>query len=95
METTNTTNTITTYTVSVDSCESCPKIVASFDSVPENKLKDVLYYATKAFRSVEVVNNETGEVAFSLYQGLVLFDGHCGYSYGDALDYMRHTLDKE
>jgi hypothetical protein len=91
METTNT----TTYTVSVDSCESRPKIVASFDSVPENKLKDVLYYATKAFRSVEVINNETGEVALSLYQGLFLFDSRCGYSYGDALDYMRHTLDKE
>lgn len=95
METTNTTNTTTTYTVSVDSCESCPKIVASFDNVPEKKLKDVLYYATKAFRSVEVICNETGEVAFTLYQGLVLFDKHCGYSYGDALDYMRHVLDKE
>lgn len=91
METTNT----ATYTVSVDSCESCPKIVASFDSVPENKLKDVLYYATKAFRSVEVINNETGEVAFTLYQGSLLFDEHCGYSYGDALDYMRHIINKD
>jgi hypothetical protein len=94
MENTNTTNT-TTYTVTVDSCESCPKIVASFDAVPENRLKDVLYYATKAFRSVEVINNDTGEVALTLYQGLVLFDDRCRYSYGDALDYMRHNLDKE
>lgn len=90
-----TTNQKITYSVSVDSCESMPKIVANFDAVPEDKLKDVLYYATKAFRSVEVVSNATGEVILSLYQGLVVFDERCGYSYGDALDYMRHTINKE
>lgn len=93
METTNTAT--ATYTVSVDSCESCPKILASFGPVPEAKLLDILHYATKAFRSVEVVNNETGEVALSLYQGQSLFDKNCGYNYGDALDYMRHILNKQ
>ena len=95
METTNTATATTTYTVSVDSCESCPKIIANFDSVPEDKLLDILYYAKKAFRFVEVVNNETGEVALNLLQGQFLFDKNCGYSYGDALDYMRHILNKQ
>ena len=93
METTNTTN--TTFTISVDSCEACPKIVASFDSVPREKLSDVLYYAEKAFRSIEVVNNETGEVAYTKYVGLDLFEKDRFYNYGDALDYMKHALDKE
>jgi hypothetical protein len=93
METTNTTN--ATFTIAVDSCESCPKIVASFDNVPADKLSDMLYYAEKTFRSIEVVNNETGEFAYRKYVGFDLFKKDKRYNYGDSLDYMKRVLDKE
>ena len=85
----------TTYTINLDSCEAMPKVVASFDEVPEDKLKDALYYAVRAYRSVEVVNNQTGEVVLTVYVSLDLFEEKRGYSYGDALDYMRHVIERD
>lgn len=85
----------TTYTINLDSCEAMPKVVASFDEVPESKLKDALYYAVRAFRSVEVINNQTGEVVLTLYVGLALFEEKRGYNYGEALDYMHHIITRD
>ena len=80
---------MTTYNVSIDSCEACPKIVATFEDVPEEQLEQVIYIATKAFRSVEVVNNETGEVELTHYEGTTLHKKSI-FGYGEAIDIMKH-----
>lgn len=84
-----------TFNITVDSCENCPKIVATFEDVPKEKLPDMLFYAKRAFRSIEVINNQTGEVAYSRYMCCELFENEINYSYGDCLDYMRHILKKD
>ena len=84
-----------TFNITVDSCENCPKIVATFEDVPEEKLSDMLFYAKRAFRSIEVINNQTGEIAYSRYMCCELFENEIGYSYGDCLDYMRHIMKKD
>ena len=84
-----------TFSITVDSCEFSPKIVATFDEVPEEKLTDVLFYAKRAFRSIEVVNNQTGEVAYNRYICCELFENEILYSYGDCIDYMRHIIKKD
>lgn len=84
----------TTYKLTVDSCENCPKIVATFENVPEEKLSDMLFYATRGFRSIEVINNQTGEVAYSRYVNCELFENEVSYNYGECLDYMKHILTK-
>lgn len=86
--------TANTFNITVDSCENCPKIVATFENVPEEKLSEVLYYAKRAFRSIEVVNNQTGEIAYSRYVCCELFENEILYTYGDCLDYMRHVVQK-
>lgn len=83
----------TTFNVTVDSCENCPKIVATFENVPANKLETVLYYADRAFRSVEVVSNATGEVYYDRYVSVELFEKRLNnYSYGEALDIIKHEI---
>mgnify|MGYP007115384126 CR=1 FL=1 len=82
------------YNISVDSCESCPSVAANFTMVPEEKLADMLYWAKKAFRQIEVTNSYTGEVAYSRYLSDGLFENERRYNYGEALDYMQHEFNK-
>ena len=83
----------TTYKLTVDSCENSPKIVATFDEIPANKLETVLYYADRAFRSVEVVSNTTGEVYYSRYVSVEMFEKRQNnYGYGEALDIIKHEI---
>ena len=84
-----------TFNITVDSCENCPKIVATFEDVPEEKLSDMLFYAKRAFRSIEIINNQTGEIAYSRYMCCELFENEISYNYGDCLDYMRHIMKKD
>jgi hypothetical protein len=85
-----------TFNLTLDSCENCPKIVATFENVPMSKLEDVLYYAERGFRSVEVVSNETGEVLFNQYVCHEIFESrHSGYNYGEAIDYIQHIIRKD
>lgn len=84
-----------TFNITVDSCENCPKIVATFEDVPEEKLSDMLFYAKRAFRSIEIINNQTGEIAYSRYMCCELFENEISYGYGDCLDYMRHIMKKD
>ena len=82
-----------TYKLTVDSCECNPKIVATFDEVPADKLETVLYYAERAFRSVEVVSNTTGEVYYSRYVSVEMFEKRLNnYGYGEALDVIKHEI---
>ena len=62
-----------TYKLSLDSYQSNPKIIVEFEEVPENVLETVINIAKYAFRSIEVVSNETGEIVLSHYVGLQMF----------------------
>ena len=77
-----------TYTVKVDSCEARPKIVTEFNEVPDNQLEQVVYIAKKAFRSVEVVDEETGEIVLTYYVGERLWEK--AFNYGEAIDMISH-----
>lgn len=84
-----------TFNIILDSCENCPKIVATFENVPEEKLSDMLFYAKRAYRSIEVINNQTGEIAYNRYMCCKLFEDEICYNYGDCLDFMRHIMNKD
>lgn len=77
-----------TYTVKVDSCEACPKVVAEFNEISDNQLEQVIYIAKNAFRSVEITNEETGEIVLTYYVG----DRLCqkAFDYGEAIDIIMH-----
>ena len=77
-----------TYNVSIDSCEARPKIITTFEDVPEEQLEQVIYIATRTFRSVEVVNNATGEVVLTHYEGLQFHKRT--FNYGEGIDIIRH-----
>lgn len=84
---------MTTYKLSLDSCQSNPKVIVEFDEVPENILESVINVAKYAFRSIEVVNNETGEVVLTHYVGLQLFKPL--YEYGTAIDILTNYCNEK
>lgn len=77
-----------TYTVKVDSCEACPKVITEFNGVPDNQLEQVVYIAKRTFRSVEVTNEETGEIVLTYYVGDRLWEK--AFNYGEAIDIICH-----
>ena len=78
-----------TYTIKLDSCESTPCIRAEFTGVPQYRLWKAIEGATKAFRSVEVTAEETGEVIFNYY---VDHDWHLpDFNYGEMIDMLCHV----
>lgn len=77
-----------TYTLKMDTCEAKPKMEISFGEVPENKIKRALDFASGAFRQIEVINEETGEVMFSRYESASWFTPV--YSYGEAIDIISN-----
>ena len=77
-----------TYTVKVDSCEAYPKIITEFNEVPDKHLERVVYIAKKTFRSIEVTNEETGEIVLTHYVGERLYEKEFGY--GEAIDIISH-----
>ena len=87
-----------TYNITIDSLEARPKFSATFEDVPEKALKDAIYVATRTFRSVEVINNETGEIVLTHYEGADYKDNYNpqAFNYGEAMDIMCHyCYDKE
>ena len=56
-----------TYTIKADNGRHRPRIEYSHEAVPGHKAKALAILLTKAFRNVEVTNNETGEVMFTSY----------------------------
>lgn len=77
-----------TFSISVDSCESMPKIQATFEHIPANRIKDVIRVAEQAFRSVEVTSEETGEICYNAYCREEWYSPI--FNYGEALDTMCH-----
>lgn len=77
-----------TYTIKLNSCESKPCVSAELKEVPHDRLQNAMGMAIKAFRSVEITAEETGEVIFSYY---VDYDWHSPiFNYGEMIDILCH-----
>lgn len=77
-----------TYTIKLDSCESKPGIESVFRGVPKERLTKAMEMAIKAFRSVEVTAEETGEIIFSYY---IDYDWYLPiFNYGEMIDMLSH-----
>ena len=63
-----------TYTVKADNGQHKPRIEFSHDAVAGHQAKAVALLLTKAFRNVEVLCNETGEVMFHNYVACEWFE---------------------
>ena len=61
-------------------------------SCPINYLGDIVAELSKGFRDIEVINNETGEVAKSMYTCDALFEELCSPEM--CIDMVRHMCDK-
>ena len=66
------------YKAKLDNCCCEPSIKMEF-TFPKEKVEDVICIATGGFRSVEIINNETGEVAYSCYISDEHFNINCQY----------------
>ena len=77
-----------TYTMKLDSFEVKPGIECVFREIPEDRLQKAMEMAIKAFRSVEVTAEETGEIIFKFYMDsdwhLIIFN------YGEMIDMLCH-----
>lgn len=77
-----------TYTMKLDSCEGNPGIECVFHKIPKERLQKAMEMAIKAFRSVEVVAEETGEIIFNFYMDR---DWHLiVFNYGEMIDMLSH-----
>ena len=61
-------------------------------SCPINYLGDIVAELAKGFRDIEVINNQTGEVAISMYTCDELFEELCSPEM--CVDMVRHMCDK-
>lgn len=73
-----------TYTLAVNSCESRPDIEARFKNIKREHIEEATRIAATAFRQIEVTNEETGEVIFSMYIDCDWFNP--SRHYGTAID---------
>lgn len=78
-------NTNFTYTLKLNNC-GAPSIKATFENVKAENLSTMIFYGERAFREVEVVNEQTGEVEYSYYRSDNMFNQL--YTYGEALDIL-------
>lgn len=78
-------NTNFTYTLKLNN-GGAPSIKATFENVKAENLSTMIFYGERAFREVEVVNEQTGEVEYSYYRSDNMFNQL--YTYGEALDIL-------
>ena len=82
-----------TYTMKLRSCTACPSVEVEFPDIPRNHIEEAIDIAIKAFRSVEVFADETGEVIFSYYKDFNFFSPL--YNHGEMIDILcRICYDK-
>lgn len=81
---------IATYTIKADNGHHRPRIEFSHEAVPGDKAKGLAILLTRAFRNVEVTNNETGEVMFTNYVSDGWFESELSIS--TALTVAEETL---
>jgi hypothetical protein len=62
------------------------------DSCPINYVSDITAELSKGFRDIEAINNETGEVAMSIYFSDDMFEELCSPEM--CIDMVRHMCDK-
>lgn len=55
-----------TYSVTADNCNA-PKIIYKVEGLSSRAAKFLAEHLSQAFRQVEVIAEETGEVAYALY----------------------------
>lgn len=55
-----------TYSVTADNCNA-PKIIYKVEGLSSRAAKFLAEHLSQAFRQVEVIAEETGEVAYTLY----------------------------
>ena len=77
----------TTYTLRFDTMECRPKMEGSFEGVPANRIQQALAIAKNTFRSVDVIDENTGEVMYN--QGISPAWFNPKYSYGEAIDIIH------
>ena len=61
-------------------------------SCPPRYVGDVVAELSKGFRDIEVINNETGEVAINIYFSDGMFEELCSPEM--CIDMVRHICDK-
>ena len=77
----------TTYTLRFDTMECHPKMEGAFEDVPANRIQKALAVAKNAFRSVDVIDESTGEVMYNQTISPAWFNPK--YSYGEAIDVIH------
>lgn len=77
-----------TYTMKLRSCESRPSVEVTLPNIPHDRLQKAMDKAIMAFRWVEVLAEETGEVMFSYYKDFELFVPI--YNHGEMIDILCH-----
>ena len=75
-----------TYTLTVDSCEDRPKIHINFYGVKQGDIMVAFNVAKSAFRQVEILNEETGEVVTTYYMSDEFH--RPSRTYGDVINYL-------
>ena len=81
------------YEVRLSNCGGKTMVDANIHSVDEKYIGTVVNTATKAFRSVEVYDEETGEIATNIYISDKWFDPLL--SKGEALDFIEAVINGE
>lgn len=90
MPTTNTNAIITTFTISVESGNSYPSIKTEFHGASIADIRRAIDIALEAFRTVEVVCEQTGEVYYNCYIADDLFVATDAY--GSVIDRISKLL---
>jgi hypothetical protein len=78
-----------TYTISVETRNS-NNVSATFRNVPNYKVEPCVSVLETAFRDIEVVDEETGEVVYSKYVGGDWFEAEA--SVGEVIDEINDYL---
>lgn len=90
MSTTKTNETVPTFTISVESGNSYPSIKTEFHGASITDIRRAIEIAHEAFRIVEVVCEQTGEVYYNCYTSEDLFIATD--SYGSVIDRISILL---
>lgn len=72
-----------TYTITAKSCEN-PNVVIEYEGLCDKCIDECVEELNTAFRSVEVICEQTGEVVYSRYVGADWFNAFA--SYGEVID---------
>ena len=78
-----------TYTIYVETCDS-NNVSATFRNVPIHKVEPCVAVLESAFRDVEVVDGETGEVVYRKYVGGDWFEAEA--TIGEVIDEINEYL---